>query len=263
MSSHTRSALERDFSSSGGNQSLAGEARTQAYLREQARSNRIAPNVPTVYGTFNDGACNTYLVMEHIDALSFRAWVDAPCISDEEHEHRTTTAVTAIAKALSWLLTCPIPEGDTIGPVGGGCIQHSFFDMEEAPVPLVSAAALEKYVNKALTRRPGRPQDTVSFADEACIFSHSDVSLDNFLWDPATQRVWLTDCQHINVLPESFCSFYLHTSTDPIVQAVSAALNFPTSSQLGLLKSANGIVIQSGTSSFGLDAYGNPSLGRK
>ncbi|KAF8214039.1 hypothetical protein K438DRAFT_1750129 [Mycena galopus ATCC 62051] len=229
-----------------GNPSLVDEGRTQQYLFQQARSSTTAPGVPEVYGAFYDGAGNTYLVTEYINALSFRAWVDEPHLSDEEREHRTTTAAAAIADVIAWLLACPLPEGDMVGPVGGGCIQHSFFGMREAPVPFANAAALATYINKALSRRPGRPKDRVSFADEAHIFCHSDISLDNFLWDPVTRRVWLTDCQHINVLPRSFFSFYLDGSTKPLIQAVATTVDFPASSQLSLLNSAAGIILQSG-----------------
>jgi len=103
-----------------------------------------------VYDPFYDGAGSTYLVMKHVDASSFRVWTDEPGLSATEREIRTATAVAAIADTITLLLNCPLPEGDGIGPVGGGYIQHSFFGMEEAPVPFVNAAAaLEKYVNKA------------------------------------------------------------------------------------------------------------------
>jgi len=61
----------------------------------------------------------------------------------------------------------------------------------------------------------------------------------------------MIDFQHVNILPKSFFSFYLHRNTDPFVQAVAAKIGFPVSSQLGLLASAAGIVIQSGISAFG------------
>lgn len=61
----------------------------------------------------------------------------------------------------------------------------------------------------------------------------------------------MIDFQHVNILPESFFSFYLHLSSDPFVQAVAAKIGFPVSSQLGLLASAAGIVIQSGISPLG------------
>ena len=94
-----------------GNSSLAGEARTQAYLFQQAQSSVDALSVPEAYGVFDDGAGSTYLVTEHINALSFRAWIDEPGLSGEEREDRTTTAVAAIAETIVWLVTCSLPEG--------------------------------------------------------------------------------------------------------------------------------------------------------
>jgi hypothetical protein len=70
-------------------------------------------------------------------------------LSDEERDSRTPTAVAKIADTVALLLQCPLPPpGEGIGPVGGGCIQHGFFCMQEAPIPFVNLAALEKYVNK-------------------------------------------------------------------------------------------------------------------
>jgi len=110
--------------------------------------------VPRVYDAFYDGAGSTYLVMEHVDALSFRVWIDEPGLSATEREIWTAMAVAAVADTIALLLKCPLPEGDVIGPVGGGYIQDSFLGMEEAPVPFVNAAALEKYVNKACPHVP-------------------------------------------------------------------------------------------------------------
>ncbi|KAJ7214243.1 hypothetical protein B0H12DRAFT_367521 [Mycena haematopus] len=174
---------------------------SQAYLSQHARSSPTAPRVPEVYtyATFTDGAGNAYLVMEHIDALSFRAWID-DCTEEEERELRTATAVAMIAEAVVWLLAFPIPEGGAIGRVGGGCIQHRFFGIRVAPVAFVSAAALEEYVNQALVRCPRK-----------------------LPYDPTTRRIWVANCQHINVLPrrlpELFFCFYLHSSADAVARA--------------------------------------------
>ncbi len=61
----------------------------------------------------------------------------------------------------------------------------------------------------------------------------------------------MVDFQHVNILPESFFSYYLHLSSNALVKAVAAKLNFPTSSKLDLLQLAAGIVVQSGNSSLG------------
>jgi hypothetical protein len=131
-----------------GNTSLKSEARTQAYLYAQVQSPTFALRVPEVYDVFSDGAGSTYLVMEHIPAPSFHAWINEPDLSAAERARRTTTAVDVIADTVAVLLRCPLPEGNGIGPIGGGCIRHSFFCMEDAPVPFVDAAALENFVNK-------------------------------------------------------------------------------------------------------------------
>ena len=104
--------------------------------------------MPKVYDVFSDGACSTYLVMEHITAPSFHAWISELNLSAEEQTRRADVAVNAIANTVEVLLRCPLPEGNGIGPVGGGCIQHSFFGMGEAPVSFINTTALESYVNK-------------------------------------------------------------------------------------------------------------------
>ncbi|KAI5997694.1 hypothetical protein F5J12DRAFT_725211, partial [Pisolithus orientalis] len=131
-----------------GNTSLEAEARTQAHLYAQAQSSAFDLHVPKVYDVFNDGNCNTHLVMEYIPAPSFHAWISEPDLSTEERSRRTDVAINAIANTVEVLLQCPLPEGNGIGPVGGGYIQHSFFCMDEAPIPFVNATALERYVNK-------------------------------------------------------------------------------------------------------------------
>ncbi|KIO04225.1 hypothetical protein M404DRAFT_26426 [Pisolithus tinctorius Marx 270] len=240
-----------------GDPSLEAEARTQAYLYAQAQSSAFDLHVPKVYDVFNDGNGNTYLVMEYIPAPSFHAWISEPDLSAEERSRRTDVAIDAIANTVEVLLQCPLPDGNGIGPVGGGYIQHSFFCMEEAPISFVDAAALGKYVNKALKRRPRRPQDRVSLDTEARLLCPSDVSLKNFLWDSVNERVWMVDYQHVNVLPHSFASFYFHSAPDPFVEAVAKKISLPVSSQLNLLQSAAVIVIQSGIRSFGLDENGD------
>ncbi|KAI6144141.1 hypothetical protein BKA82DRAFT_4180694 [Pisolithus tinctorius] len=232
-----------------GNPNLEAEARTQAHLYAQAQSSAFNLHVPKVYDVFNDGNCNTYLVMEYIPAPSFHAWISEPDLSAEERSRRTDVAIDAIANTVEVLLQCPLPEGNGIGPVGGGYIQHSFFCMEEAPISFVDAAALGKYVNKALKRRPRQPQDRVSLDTEARLLCPSD--------DSVNERVWMVDYQHVNVLPHSFASFYFHSAPDPFVEAVAKKISLPVSSQLNLLQSAAVIVIQSGIRSFGLDENGD------
>ncbi|KAJ6511110.1 hypothetical protein C8R45DRAFT_1162560 [Mycena sanguinolenta] len=79
-----------------GNPSLVDEARTQAYLYQHARSSSTAPSMAEVYETFC-GHGSMYLVMEHIDAVSFRVWIEASA-DEQEREERSATAVVAITE---------------------------------------------------------------------------------------------------------------------------------------------------------------------
>jgi len=139
-----------------GTSNLVGEARTQVHFYDQAQQSPTAPRVARVYEVFDDGRGSTYLVMESISAPSFEVLINA-ARSSPERESIRAMAITKIAEAVEWLLKCPVPEGDSIGPVGGGNIQHVFFNMEEAPVAFATSGALEAYVNVvcSLTLRPG------------------------------------------------------------------------------------------------------------
>jgi hypothetical protein len=77
-----------------------------------------------VYDIFSDGNASTYLVMEHIAAPLFHAWISEPNLSADEQTRRADVAVDKIANTVEVLLRCPLPEGNGIGPVGGGHIQH-------------------------------------------------------------------------------------------------------------------------------------------
>ena len=104
-----------------------------------------------VYEIFDDGRGSTYLVMEFLSAPSFEVLINA-ARSSPEYESLRATAITKIADVVEWSLKCPVPEGDSIGPVGGGNIQHIFFNMEEAPVAFATSGALEAYVNMVRSR---------------------------------------------------------------------------------------------------------------
>lgn len=134
-----------------GTSNLVGEARSQAHFYDQAQRSPDAPRVVQVYEVFDDGCGSTYLVMEFISAPSFEVLIEA-ARSSPNHESLRTTAITKIADAVEWLMKCPVPEGDSIGPVGGGNIQHIFFNMEEAPVAFATSGALETYVNMVHSR---------------------------------------------------------------------------------------------------------------
>ena len=104
-----------------------------------------------MYEVFDDGRGSTYLVTEFISAPSFEVLIKASR-SSQEQESLRVTAVTKIADVVEWLLRCPVPEEDSIGPVGGGNIQHAFFSMEEVPLTFATSGALEDYVNMARSR---------------------------------------------------------------------------------------------------------------
>jgi hypothetical protein len=143
--------------------------------------------------------------------------------------------------------------------------------MQNAPVPFVNAVALEKYINKvrfyqilfelvffsqALSRLPGGAGGRqINIQNEEHIFCHSDISLDNFRYDAKTDRVWMIDFQHVNILSRSFFSFHLHVSHwgGEFVNDVASKLNFPRSPspQLNVLEVAADIILQSDNSSFG------------
>lgn len=131
-----------------GNRSLVNEANTQAYLFNLAQSGACAPGVPAVSDIFGDGVGSTYIVMDDIAFPSFRSWIAEKHLSKAECSIRYATAIEKIASTVRLLLDCPLPDGDGIGPIGGGCIQHSFFGMQEAAVPFVNSSALENFVNK-------------------------------------------------------------------------------------------------------------------
>jgi len=104
---------------------------------------------------------------------------------------------------------------------------------------------------QALSRLPGRTLRAVTLANERLLIGHSDINLNNFLYDPVTGRVWMVDYQYINVLPESFVSFALHVTTHSFVKAVAEKVDFPQSTQLEQLELAAIIVMQSANKTLG------------
>jgi hypothetical protein len=92
----------------------------------------------------------------------------------------------------------------------------------------------------------------VSIANDPLVLGHSDVSLDNFLYNPHTGEVWIVDCGHINVVTLSLASYAFHTTADAFVQAAAQRLSLtisqPLLKELGL---AAEIIGQSGVSSLG------------
>ena len=88
------------------------------------------------------------MVMEFIAARYFEDLIE-DAHSGPEKASLQATALTKIAGAVAWLLGCPlVPDGDSIGPAGGGKIQHMFFAMEDAPIEFATPGTLEAYVNE-------------------------------------------------------------------------------------------------------------------
>ncbi|KAG1884962.1 hypothetical protein F4604DRAFT_1728732 [Suillus subluteus] len=236
-----------------GTTNLEAEARTQAHFYDQAQNLSGGPRVARVYEVFEDRHGSTYLVMEYIDAPSFEDLING-CSSGLEKANLHATAITKIADTITWLLGCPVPDGDSVGPVGGGKIQHAFFGMEEAPIEFASSQALEAYINEALSHLPGRSKRRIDLAVETRAYSPSDIALKNFLWDG--QVISFVDWQHVSLLPHCLASFYFHGTTDKLVQAIANQIDLPRSEKLELIATAAGSVVQGGTSDYGLNKYG-------
>jgi len=104
---------------------------------------------------------------------------------------------------------------------------------------------------QALSRLPGRTLRTVTLANERLVIGHSDINLNNFLYDHVTGRVWMVDYQYVNVVPESLVSFALHVTSHSFVKAVAEKLEFPQSTQLEQLEPATISVMQSANKTLG------------
>ncbi|KAG8932419.1 hypothetical protein FRC01_014145 [Tulasnella sp. 417] len=236
------------------NSELREEGANQAYLYQQSLRSANAPRVPEVFEVFHDGS--TYLVMEHVSSPSFKEWIDAAPDSQQRVE-RDEAAIKLIAMTVDWVMKCPLPEGVSFGPVGGGRMQHQFFGMEEAPIPFETTFAFEVYVNEALKCVRGQVKPSITLTDEDSFFCPSDVNLGNFLWDG--EKVWVVDLQHYNVVPHSLASWYFHENTNRVVKAVADLIELKPSAQdkLTLLARAAGIVGLFGCPKWGVDKRGN------
>ncbi|KAG8919477.1 hypothetical protein FRC01_001271 [Tulasnella sp. 417] len=225
------------------NPELREEGANQAYLHQQSLRSANVPRVPEVFEVFHDGHSGTYLVMEHVSSPSFKEWIDA-ALDSQQRDEREEAAIRLIAMTVDWVMKCPLPEGVSFGPVGGGHMQHKFFGMEEAPIPFETTFAFEVYVNEALQRVPGRVKPSITLTDEDSFFCPSDVRLENFLWDG--EKVWVVDLQHYNVVPRSLASWYFHENTNRVVKAVADLIELKPSARdkLTLLARAAGTVIR-------------------
>lgn len=80
---------------------------------------------------FDDDEGRTYLVMEFV----------------ELEESLPTDMDSRIEVALRWLSR--LRNDEPLGPLGGECILHEFFNEREAPLAFKSLEALERYIAKA------------------------------------------------------------------------------------------------------------------
>ncbi|TDL20691.1 hypothetical protein BD410DRAFT_363626 [Rickenella mellea] len=245
----------------GNGDTLFAEARTQNYLHTLSKVDSEAPaRVPQVLHTFSFD-WTTYIIMEYIPppAVTLDVWVDnAP--SEEERQIRTETGISKVAAIVSWIHSCPLPDGAGIGPVGGGVSQYIFFPDHEAP-KLASIVALERYINAALSALPprvGKPARTTSLADCPLQFCHSDIKRRNFMIRPDTLEVWLIDAQHISILPSPFASYALHGPRDKFIRSVAEKLGLKRWHHLRYMSYAAFRLQHSGDSTFGLDENGLP-----
>ena len=93
--------------------------------------------------------------MEHVDASSFRAWIDELGLSATEREIRSATAVAAIADTATLLLKCPLElEGDVKAPWAEDAPSTAPSVWKRAPSRFSTLPPWEKYVNKACPHVP-------------------------------------------------------------------------------------------------------------
>ncbi|KAG6807102.1 hypothetical protein H0H92_008793 [Tricholoma furcatifolium] len=253
---------------------LLGEFRTLEYLRNLAESNPRAPRIPGAVDYFSnleEPWGTHYLVMEYIPspAVTLKEWIKA-IESPEERRRRINIAVSKVADAISWLLSCSLPENASVGPVGGGTIKHRLWKEDcRAPLDFTSVAALERYINKALALHMDPhihgPPPVISFANQHLQFCHSDITYDNFLIHPSTLELSMIDVDSITILPSPFIPYAL--TRNPFSKAVLEYLDFGYSPEVDLLRLASGNITIITYKRLGLDEDGYPvvtaSLSRK
>ncbi|KAG6807405.1 hypothetical protein H0H92_007664 [Tricholoma furcatifolium] len=204
-----------------------------------------------------------YLVMEYIPSpiVTLQTWIQAGESDDEKYD-RVDTAVAKVAETITWLYSRLLPPNASVGSVGGGTICHPLWEGGGAPFDFTSAAALERYLDKALLglykfERRQDPAPSIRLTDLDLRFCHSDVTYDNFLIDPETLEVSLIDADSISILP---APLFLETALrwNPFSRAVWGQLGLSDSPEVELLFSLRSMMIQCGKSTFRLDKDGRP-----
>ena len=115
----------------GISQTLASRIVTQPFLYD-AKQESDKLRIPKLIHHFDNGQGKTYLVMESIKLVE-----SLPSDLDKR-----------IEDALTWLSGVSAPSNHKLGPLGGGCIRHDFFESGEAPLAFVDVKAVELYMEK-------------------------------------------------------------------------------------------------------------------
>ena len=116
----------------GDPETLASYIETRSFLWNSEQQTK-KPRIPKLIHQFRvgNGQGTAYAVLEHIK----------PVQSPDDLDKRIEDAVT-------WLSGVQAPSDHKLGPLGGGCIRHVFFESVEAPLPFVSVKALQRYIDK-------------------------------------------------------------------------------------------------------------------
>jgi hypothetical protein len=109
---------------------MLSQYQTQKHISELAAMDPNAPHIPEVYSFFTPDFEMTYLVMERIEF--------APTSVQDLFQR--------VAQALWWPHGVKVPEGSTIGSVGGRCACPRLFKNDAAPLNFSGMIALEKYL---------------------------------------------------------------------------------------------------------------------
>ncbi|KAM6503340.1 hypothetical protein JOM56_000283 [Amanita muscaria] len=200
----------------GSYHSLRFQCETQRYIHSMTVNDPSAPRVAKVVDYFSPKQQMAYLVMEFIDAAT-----------------SADNAPEKVADALQWLRRVPAPHDVVIGSVGGGRARHRLFRDYEAPLLFSSKWALQNYMNKALERIPPRARPTkMDFSNDKLVFTQSDMDKSNFFIDN-NGNLCILDFEDVVILPESFASYTMYTSSIPFVKNVARYLGWPPCSNLG------------------------------
>ncbi|TFK61456.1 hypothetical protein BDN72DRAFT_849639 [Pluteus cervinus] len=214
-------------------------------------STHSAPRISAVYGVFREGYY--FFVMEKIDMPTL-----------ETSDIPETEAVQHVASAVRWPLDqMPLVPNTVFGRISARNtrVWHRFFKHHEAPVAFVSSEAISKYINKALSRRPGT-RTPISLSNDLAIY-HADIYKHNFLYDVSnvtTRPICVIDFQYIGVLPKPFQTFGFFNIGSSLAVGVGNYLGYQPSDITDALTAASGLLLRcAGIASLGLNELVPPS----